>query len=140
MTQMKMKAFLFALGAASALIPAAALAGGVKLTPVKAAMPKADGIAVPSALSPELIQIPAAQGSTPLENPTALLTHYGFAGDGPMVPAANAVQGKDNKVEATKTEPDKNTYLVLDGQKGPDAGYDYGTHFLLQGHEVGPKG
>ena len=102
-------------------------------------MPKAEGMAVPSALSPELIQIPAAQGAIPLENPTALLSHYGFAADGPMVPAANAVQGKDNKVEATKTEPDKNTYLVLDGQKGPDAGYDYGTHFLFQGHEVGPK-
>ena len=139
MIPMKMKALLLALGAASALVPAQALAGGVKLTPVPAAMPKAEGMAVPSALSPELIQIPAAQGAIPLENPTALLSHYGFAADGPMVPAANAVQGKDNKVEATKTEPDKNTYLVLDGQKGPDAGYDYGTHFLFQGHEVGPK-
>ena len=136
---MKMKALLLALGAASALVPAQALAGGVKLTPLPAAMPKAEGMAVPSALSPELIQIPAAQGAIPLENPTALLSHYGFAADGPMVPAANAVQGKDNNVEATKTEPDKNTYLVLDGQNGPDAGYDYGTHFLFQGHEVGPK-
>src|SRR5436189_1558253 len=118
MNPMKMKAFLLALTAASALVPAQVLASGLKLTAVPAAMPKAEGMTVPSALSPELIQIPAAQGAIPLENPTKLLTHYGFAGDGPMVPAANATQGKDNKVEATKTEPDKNTYLVLDGQKG----------------------
>src|SRR5262245_59254953 len=79
---MKMKAFLLVLGTASALVPASALAGGVKLTPVPAAMPKVDGMAVPSALSPELIQIPAAQGAMPLENPTKLLSHYGFAADG----------------------------------------------------------
>src|SRR5262249_29952670 len=36
--------------------------------------------------------------------------------------------------------PDKNTYLVLEGQKGPDASYDYGHHFLFQGHENGPAG
>jgi hypothetical protein len=43
-----------------------------------------------------------------------------------------------SNVEATKTEPDKNTYLVFDhGLKGPDASYDYGTHFLFQGHENG---
>src|SRR5262249_8615866 len=40
---------------------------------------------------------------------------------------------------ATKTEPDKNTYLVLAGQHGPDPNYDYGTHFLYQGHEGGTK-
>ena len=40
--------------------------------------------------------------------------------------------------EAQKTEPDKNTYLVFKkGQSGPDAGYDYGSHFLYQGHELG---
>ena len=41
--------------------------------------------------------------------------------------------------EARKTEPDKNTYLVLKGQKGADPNYDYGTHFLFQGHEGGPR-
>jgi hypothetical protein len=134
------KSLIFALAAATALVPASAMAGGFKLTTVPSAMPRTEGMAVPSALSPELMQIQAAQGSTPLENPTPLLTHYGFAGDGPLVPGANSVQGKDNIVEATKTEPDKNTYLVLDGQAGPDAGYNYGTHFLFQGHEVGPNG
>ena len=42
--------------------------------------------------------------------------------------------------EAHKTEPDKNTYLVLRGQPGADPDYDYGTHFLFQGHETGPPG
>jgi hypothetical protein len=49
-----------------------------------------------------------------------------------MVPATLV-----NPTEAQKTEPDKNTYLVLKGQTGADPGYDYGTHFLFQGHEVG---
>jgi hypothetical protein len=129
-----------ALVAATALVPAVAQAGNVKLTPLPSAMPKAEGVVVPTTLSSELMQVPAAQGFMPLENPTASLKYYGFGADGPLLPAANSVQGKDNTVEATKTEPDKNTYLVLDGQKGPDASYNYGTHFLFQGHEGGPNG
>ncbi len=35
----------------------------------------------------------------------------------------------------TKTEPDKNTYLVLKNELRRDPNYDYGTHFLFQGHE-----
>jgi hypothetical protein len=43
--------------------------------------------------------------------------------------------------EAHKTEPDKNTYLVFPrGLSGPDSSYDYGTHFLFQGHEGGAPG
>ena len=43
-----------------------------------------------------------------------------------------------SNAEATKSEPDKNTYLVFKhGLHGADAGYDYGTHFLFQGHEGG---
>jgi hypothetical protein len=45
-----------------------------------------------------------------------------------------------DKPKATKSEPDKNTYLVLRGQKGADPAYDYGTHFLFQGHEAGSNG
>ncbi len=134
---MNPRSFLLVLGAATALIPSSVLADSVKLTTVPAGMPRVEGMAMPSALSPELIQIIAAQGAMPLENPTAILTHYGYASDGPMLPAANSIQAKDNKVEATKTEPDKNTYLVLEGQHGPDQNYNYGTHFLFQGHEYG---
>ena len=43
--------------------------------------------------------------------------------------------------EAHKTEPDKNTYLVFkQGLTGADPSYDYGTHFLFQGHESGSPG
>jgi hypothetical protein len=49
------------------------------------------------------------------------------------------VQSPTHQVEATKTEPDKNTYLVLRDQYGADPGYDYGTHFLFQGHENGAR-
>ena len=52
-----------------------------------------------------------------------------------MLPAPGDVQASGHNVEASKTEPDKNTYLVLDRQEGPDPNYDYGRHFLFQGHE-----
>jgi hypothetical protein len=40
--------------------------------------------------------------------------------------------------EAHKTEPDKNTYLVIPNSlPGADQNYWYGTHFLFQGHESG---
>lgn len=68
-----------------------------------------------------------AQGLDPLENPSGLLTHFGYLGDADVQP-----------VEPTKTEPDENTYLILDHNPGgPEAGYDYGRHFLFQGHENG---
>jgi len=61
-----------------------------------------------------------AQGSDVLENPTATQTKYGFLNDG------------------TRTEPDQNTYLVTTSNPGgPTAGYEYGRHFLIQGHENG---
>jgi hypothetical protein len=61
-----------------------------------------------------------AQGSDALENPTATQVKYGFLNDG------------------TRTEPDQNTYLVTQANPGgPTAGYEYGHHFLIQGHENG---
>jgi len=37
----------------------------------------------------------------------------------------------------TQSEPDINTYLTLEGKvAGPTAGYNYGHHFLFQGHEL----
>jgi len=58
-----------------------------------------------------------AAGVDPLENPTAKITQYGLLADG------------------TRTEPDENLYLVLSNPGGPTAGYNYGHHFLFQGHE-----
>ena len=67
-----------------------------------------------------------AQGSDPLENPSGLITKFGFLNDGATQP-----------VEPTKTEPDQNTYLVFKhGLPGPTHGYNYGTHFLFQAHEL----
>src|SRR5436305_13948047 len=71
---------------------------------------------------------------------TAAVPYYGYDGDGPLLPAPGDLPTATHKVEATKTEPDKNTYLVVKGQHGPDQSYDYGTHFLYQGHELGSPG
>jgi hypothetical protein len=128
---------IFSLLTATSLLAAAALAGDFAVPALDAGNAKADGQPVANALSPGLAQAIVAEGKMKIENGSATNPFYGFAGDGPMAPAAGDVQTKTHNVEATKTEPDKNTYLVLAGAKGPDAAYDYGTHFLFQGHENG---
>src|SRR4029453_1022779 len=61
-----------------------------------------------------------SQGSDLLENPSGLITRFGNLSDG------------------SRTEPDENTYLILDHNPGgPTPDYDYGRHFLFQGHENG---
>jgi hypothetical protein len=106
-------------------------------TPVSKANPKAPGTVAADILSVELIETPVAQGSMPLENPSLLAPYYGYNNDGPMIPAPGDLPTATHKVEASKTEPDKNTYLVLPPQKGADSKYNYGTHYLFQGHETG---
>jgi len=59
------------------------------------------------------------QGLDLLENPAGSITRFGYLADG-----------------TTGTEPDENTYLILDHNPGgPTADYDYGRRFLFQGHE-----
>ena len=129
------------LALAGALSSTASLAdSATNLTHVPSANQKVTGMAAPNILSPELIEVPLAQGSTRLENPSALTNYYGYINDGPMLPAAGAIQNPGRNIEATKTEPDKNTYLVLPKQHGADQNYDYGTRFLFQGHESGSLG
>jgi len=61
-----------------------------------------------------------ARGSDPLENPSGTITTFGRLSDN------------------TATEPDQNMYLVLDQNPGgPVRGFDYGRHFIYQGHENG---
>jgi hypothetical protein len=98
------------------------------------AQPRVAGVSSPNLLSPELAEHAVATGATPLENPQDWAAYYGYDNDGPFTPAPGS------NVEASKTEPDKNTYLVLSGLHGADASYDYGTHFLYQGHETGIAG
>ena len=122
-------------------LTAGALAAGVHhLTHVPSANTKSPGTTQPNILSPELIETIVTQGSVRLENPSALTSFYGYDNDGPQVPVPGDLPSASHKVEATKTEPDKNTYLVLQGQKGNDPNYDYGTHFIFQGHENGTSG
>ena len=98
------------------------------------------GIAAPNVLSPGFIQYAVAQGSTRLENPTADVPYYGYDGNGTLVPDPTVTQAPGHNVEASKTEPDKNTYLRLPGLHGADPNYRYGTRFLYQGHETGIAG
>ena len=69
-------------------------------------------------LSPEFGAGIVVEGLDALENPSGVITRFGNLSTGP------------------RTEPDENTYLILDHNPGgPTAGYDYGRHFLFQGHE-----
>ncbi|MGB7588964.1 MAG: hypothetical protein WBM00_09680 [Solirubrobacterales bacterium] len=134
---------LLILAAVFAAVGVALPPSGPTLTNVPTANTRSDGYAPASKLSPQLSQTLVAQGSTRMENSSALTSYYGYnndvlnsAGNPVMVPTPTSA-GK----EAHKTEPDKNTYLVFkQGQGGADAGYDYGTHFLFQGHEGGAGG
>jgi hypothetical protein len=134
-------ALLLAGGVVAAI--ATAGPGDLNLTGVPTANTRSPGYAPASVLSPELRQVVVAQGSTKVENPSAAVSYYGYDNDtlGPdgqplMVPTA-----AQPNTEAHKTEPDKNTYLVFDeGLTGADQSYDYGTHFLFQGHETGSPG
>jgi hypothetical protein len=132
-----------AAAAAAAAVAGAEPPSGPSLIPVPTANPRSPGYAPASKLSPELTQIVVAQGSTRTENSIGGINFYGYdsdktnaAGDPIMVPLPAAPT-----IEAHKTEPDKNTYLVFkNGLKGADPAYDYGTHFLFQGHESGTPG
>jgi Alkaline phosphatase PhoX len=129
-------------GVASAGAGAGSHAGGLGLANVPTANTKSDGYAPASKLSAGLTQIAVAQGSTRLENSSALTSYYGYNND--VVNAAGQPQMlplPGSSTEAQKTEPDKNTYLVFNrGLSGAQKGYDYGTHFLFQGHEGGVNG
>ncbi len=96
---------------------------------------KVPGMVAPNILSPELVETLLATGSMKLENPSGIIKYYGYNDDGTFLPTTPG-----SAVEAHKTEPDKNTYLVLDDQKGADPSYNYGKHFLYQGHETGQQG
>jgi hypothetical protein len=131
-----------AVAAASAAVAlAVANDGGVTYTNVPNANSKAAGYGPASVLSPELRQAMVAQGSMRLDGAQDPVGWYGYINDAPspddpslpqMVPA-----DLTTPTEAQKTEPDKNTYLVLKNQTGADPDYHYGTHFLFQGHELG---
>jgi Alkaline phosphatase PhoX len=108
-----------------ALITGAVLAGSAVQSAVPSANPRAGHPDTLAARGFTLVKV--AEGSDALENPSGVITNFGSLNDFP--PQA---------IERTRTEPDENTYLIFSrGLGGPTAGYDYGTHFLFQGHENG---
>ena len=145
---MRMKKQLFAVGAttaALAMVAAALTAGSASADTTLSwtsidANPDVRGIAAPNSLSPELRQYILAQGSMKLENPSGVVAYYGYNANGTFAPDPTLTQSPGHNVEANKTEPDKNTYLRLNGLHGADPNYDYGTHFVYQGHETGVAG
>src|SRR3954453_20905644 len=128
---------LTALVPAALAAPAGAAGAGApnpdRLTNVATAQPKQRGRIVPNKLSRELAEIPQASGADLLEGatPGVAPAFYGYDGFDqarlPLIPTPPST------TEAQKTEPDKNTYLVLSRQKGADPSCDYGTQFLFQG-------
>jgi hypothetical protein len=81
---------------------------GLRLTDVPAGV-DVRGVTVPNVLSPQLDARVAAQGSQKLENPTADVPYYGYDGDGTLMPDPTLTQAPGHNVEASKTEPDKNS-------------------------------
>jgi hypothetical protein len=131
---------LLAVAAGAASAAGALGGGGVSYTSVPNAEVKAAGYAPASVLSPELRQTMVAQGSMALDGAQGAVGWYGYINDAasPDDPTLPQMVGTPSSpAEAQKTEPDKNTYLVLKHQTGADPNYYYGTHFLFQGHEVG---
>jgi hypothetical protein len=108
-----------------ALITSAVFAGSAVRSEIATANARAGHPDTLIAKGFQLVKL--VEGSDPLENPSGVITNFGFLNDFPPQP-----------VESTHTEADENTYLVFDhGLGGPTPGYDYGTHFLFQGHENG---
>jgi hypothetical protein len=107
--------------AATAALAAQVSAGQIKVLGQNVqGVPDANPVAVSdSIISPDFSFELKQQGQDLLENPAGSLVRFGFLEDG-----------------VTRTEPDENTYLILDHNPGgPTDGYDYGRHFLFQGHE-----
>lgn len=108
-------------------LPAFRAAGASELRNdgVASANPRIAGTSRPTVIAKGFALSLRARGYMPLENPSGLIARFGFLDDVPPI-------------EPSKTEPDENTYLVLDHNPGgPVAGYNYGRHFLFQGHENG---
>lgn len=73
-----------------------------------------------SLLDPDFQAILLATGTDPLENPSGPIRNFGYLSD------------------LTGTEPDQNLYLEIPQNiGGPDKAFNYGHHFLFQGHENG---
>ena len=114
---------------ATAAVAAVLTAGGVAVAQIATGVsnPQPRSGSPANVLAAGYKAVPVAVGKDALENPIGIFKTYGFLDD-----HATQASGLD-----TKTEPDQNTYLVTDDNPGgPTEDYDYGRHFLIQGHEV----
>src|SRR5262245_21054303 len=91
--------------------------GKIKVGAASAVTPTS-GVAQASQIDPDFIGRLITTGGDPLENPSGVITTFGRLATG------------------VNTVPDINTYLKLHHNPGgPFSGFDYGRHFLYQGHE-----
>ncbi len=108
---------------ATAAFAAQASAGQIRVLgrPVQN-VPGANPVVVSDTIiSPDFSLDLQEQGQDLLENPSGVIARFGYLSDA-----------------VTRTEPDENTYLILNHNPGgPTTDYDYGRHFLFQGHENG---
>lgn len=106
---------------ASAGLALQASAGQIRVLgrPVEG-VPEANSVVVSDTILPPGFALDLQeQGLDLLENPADPIVRFGYLSDG-----------------VTRTEPDENAYLVLNHNPGgPTPDYDYGRHFLFQGHE-----
>jgi hypothetical protein len=126
-----MRSRLVAIAAGAAVLGGGAAAIAQITGSVPSAQPRQDGVSLQNIVAPGYEEQEVARGSDPLENPIDKYKWYGYLDD--AISVADGGSG-----ERTKTEADINTYLKTEASPGgPTAGYDYGTHFLFQGHENG---
>ena len=89
---------------------------------------RSDDVEFPPTISSSFRLSPVVDGSFKLENPSGRILTFGNLAE-------------DNNIvisDLGNSSPDQNVYLKLDKNPGgPTPGYDYGRHFLFQGHEVG---
>ncbi|MDX6713016.1 MAG: hypothetical protein QOH96_4032 [Blastocatellia bacterium] len=109
------------------ILVAALASGGIENSKIKTGVSSGNSRVgrPPTIIAPGFKLHKVVEGADPIENPSGAITKFGFLNDSPP-----------QTIEPTKTEPDENTYLVLnDNPGGPTPGYDYGRRFLFQGHE-----
>jgi hypothetical protein len=116
--------------ALAAVVAAGALGAAIAQAQISSEVPNAQPRSgtQPNITAAGYTSTEVARGTDTLENPSGVITKYGYLNDGPGGSAAFA--------QPTKTEPDENTYLATPfNPGGPDGAFDYGRHFLFQGHE-----
>src|SRR5262249_32650336 len=125
----RMRRTVIALLAGAVLFGAAAIAIAQISSGVPNAQPR-EGTP-PNIFANGYTATPVAKGSDALENAIGQYARYGYVSDKGIGSDA-PTSGLD-----TKPEPDQNTYIVTTRNPGgPTKHFDYGRHFLIQGHEI----